>query len=246
MRYACVFLVLFIVSACSQPQLEVNTIVERAFDAHGKDLWGSMNTLSYEKESRVYNADGTIRVQTLQYHDYHFQPDFSAQVRWNADGESHEITYSAGSATKTVKGEQVTDQEVLASATASVNAALYTVSQPFKLTDPGVMLTYEGVDMLEEGEEVHVVKASYSTENENHTKNDAWWYYFDVDTYLCRATMVHHGTTYSYIKNLAYDRSSGIVLNAHRKGYAVDSTRKILYHQSEYFYRGYKVLPEGR
>lgn len=241
MRYACAVLVLLLFTACERKEVDLAALLTKVYDAHGFTAWNAITELAYVKESVVYNADGSKRLQTVQSHKYQMKPAFSAEVQWESGSDKHEIIYSEGTTQKTVNGEQITDLKVLKSAGESVNAALYTLSQPFKLSDPGVMLTYEGVDRLEEGEEVYVIKASYDTENDNHTKNDEWWYYFDVETYLCRATMVHHGTTYSYIKNLEYDHTTDVVFNYHRKGYAVDSTRKMLYHQSEYYYRNYKL-----
>ena len=239
------FSFLFVACGPTKSTVDVQEIVDKAYEAHGhKEMWDGLLALSYEKESKVYNADGSIRVNSLQQHRYEMMDGFKATVSWEAGADAHEIRYTDAGAEKLINGALITDETTKAKAYEAVNAARYTVSQPFKLSDPGVVLTYEGEDTLEEGERVHVVKASYSTENKNHSKNDEWWYYFDVDTYLCRATMVHHGTTYSYIKNLEYDRSTGFVLNYHRKGYAVDSARNILYHQSEYFYRNYKVLFE--
>ena len=229
-----------IIFSC-QSEVDVQSIVDQAYQAHGKALWDNLSTLHYEKESKVYNADGSVRVNTLQQHRYGFGEEFWAIVNWESNGDKHEINYTDKGAEKFVNGERVVDEKVEASAYESVNAARYTVSQPFKLNDPGVVLSYEGKDELEDGSKVYVVKASYSTENENHSKNDEWWYYFDVESYRCLATMVHHGTTYSYIRNLEFDESTGIVFNYHRKGYAVDSARNILYHQSEYFYRNYMV-----
>lgn len=219
----------------------MQTIVDKAYEAHGKALWDELSLLRYEKQSKVYNADGSERVNSLQQHHYQFGKDFGAIVTWVVDGDRHEINYTDAGARKYVNGERVVSEKTEASAYESVNAARYTVSQPFKLNDPGVLLSYEGEEVLEDSLRVHVVKASYSTDNENHTKNDEWWYYFDVESFLCKATMVHHGTTYSFIRNLEYDTSTGIVFNYHRKGYAVDSARNILYHQSEYFYRNYMV-----
>ncbi len=242
MRYILLLLSVLLVSACDDQTIDADTIVQRAYTAHGgKVVWDNISELSYEKESVVYNADGSTRLKTLQHHHYRMRPEFSAIIEWRSNGEAHRIEYSGSDARKWVDSTEITDQAIQASSAESVNAARYTVSQPFKLTDPGVALSYEGLDRLEEGEQVHVIKASYNTENENHTKNDDWWYYFDVETYLCLATMVHHGSTYSYIRNLEYDHTTDIVFNYHRKGYAVDSTRKVLYHQSEYFYRDYKV-----
>lgn len=242
MRHCSLLLLSILVLGCESPALDAETIVQRAYVAHGgKAVWDSIAELRYEKESVVYNADGTTRVQSLQEHHYRMNPEFSAVIEWQSGEGKHKIQYTDQGASKWVDTVEVTDLAIQASSYESVNAARYTVSQPFKLSDSGVLLSYEGVDTLEEGEQVHVIKAVYSTENENHTKNDEWWYYFDVDTYLCLATMVHHGSTYSYIKNLKYDHTTDIVFNYHRKGYAVDSTRKILYHQSEYYYRGYEI-----
>lgn len=242
MRYCFFLLSSILIFGCQSPALDAETILKRAYKAHGgKVIWGSIKELQYEKESVVYNADGSTRIQSLQQHHYLMNPEFSAVIQWQSDGSNHEIQYTDEGARKLVDDVEIIDPTVQASSYESVNAARYTVSQPFKLSDPGVILTYEGIDILEEGEQVHVIKASYDTENDNHSKNDEWWYYFDIETYLCLATMVHHGTTYSYIKNLKYDHSTDIVFNFHRKGYAVDSTRKVLYHQSEYYYRNYKL-----
>ncbi|MCE7993243.1 MAG: hypothetical protein HEP71_14750 [Roseivirga sp.] len=242
MRFSTFFLAVLFVSGCRGELIDVDTIVQKAYTAHGgKAIWDSISELSYEKESVVYNADGGTRFQNLQRHHYVMRPQFSAQLEWQSNDEEHRIEYTHVGARKWIDDVEVMDSVIQASSSESVNAARYTVSQPFKLTDPGVILSYEGMDILEAGEQVYVIKASYSTDNENHTKSDEWWYYFDVDTYLCLATMVHHGSTYSYIKNLEYDYSTDIVFNYHRKGYAVDSTRKVLYHQSEYYYHDYKL-----
>lgn len=246
MRYSrsIVFLVVMgsLISSCNERPIDAEGIVAKAYLAHGgKANWDKIDALNYQKESVVYDAEGTILVKHLQVHRYNFRPNFNATVNWEDGAQSHEIQFTDASASKYVDEELIEDKSVSESAYNSVNAARYTVSQPFKLSDTGVQLTYEGIDELEEGQKVHVVKASYNMENENHTDNDEWWYFFDLDTYLCLATMVHHGTTFSYIKNLEFDRSTNIVFNSHRKGYSVDSARNILYHQSEYFYRDYKI-----
>jgi len=237
-----VLLTIFLSSSCEEKPIDAASIVAKAYDAHGgKVNWDKINVLNYQKESVVYDAEGAIRVKSLQQHRYNFRPSFNATIDWEDNVQSHQIQFTDARALKYVDDELINDKSVTESAYNSVNAARYTVSQPFKLSDSGVQLTYEGIDELEEGQKVHVVKASYNMENENHTDNDEWWYFFDLDTYLCLATMVHHGTTFSYIKNLEFDRSTNIVFNSHRKGYSVDSARNILYHQSEYFYRDYKI-----
>uniref|UniRef100_UPI0040477CA7 DUF6503 family protein n=1 Tax=Roseivirga sp. TaxID=1964215 RepID=UPI0040477CA7 len=242
MRYVIFLWVSLFFVSCKSPVLDANTIVAKAYEAHGgKDAWDRIGTLRYQKESTVYNADGSTRVQSLQDHDYTMQPTFSAVVKWNEDTSYHQITLKDGIAKKWINVKELIDEKVRAAAEEAVYTALYTVSQPFKLSDPGVILSFEGEDVLEEGQAVYVVKASYNTANENHTQSDEWWYFFDQSSYLCLATMVHHGSTYSYIKNLEFDHTTDIIFNGHRKGYAVDSVRKILYHQSEYFYRNYQI-----
>jgi hypothetical protein len=237
-----VLLIIFLNYSCESKSLDAEVIVAKAYDAHGRKAnWDKINVLNYQKESIVYDAEGAIRVKSLQEHRYNYRPKFNATIDWEEADQNHQIQFTDARALKYIDEELINDETVAESAYNSVNAARYTVSQPFKLSDKGVQLTYEGIDELEEGQQVHVVKASYNMENENHTDNDEWWYFFDVDTYLCMATMVHHGTTYSYIKNLKFDHSTNIVFNSHRKGYSVDSARNILYHQSEYFYRNYII-----
>ena len=143
-----------------QPEVDVQSIVDKAYAAHGKALWDDLSALHYEKQSTVYNADGSVRVNSLQQHHYEFGPEFWAIVHWESDGEAHEINYTDAGAKKYVNEEQVMDQNAEASAYEAVNAARYTVSQPFKLNDPGVVLSYEGEEVIEDSVRVHVVKAS--------------------------------------------------------------------------------------
>ena len=240
--FNCFLALLLIITSCNDKPLDAESIVAKAYEAHGgKQTWDEVSLLTYQKESKVYDQEGNFRVNTLQEHQYVMLPEFTGSISWHAQEVDHEIRFGEGSAQKYEGGQQVDDDRISASSMETVWTALYTVSQPFKLSDPGVMIYYEGIEALEEGQEVHTIRAEYNKDNDNHTKSDTWWYYFDTENFLCVATLVHHGETFSYIKNLEFDRSTGIVFNHHRKGYAVDKDRNILFHQSEYFYRNFQI-----
>jgi len=48
--------------------------------------------------------------------------------------------------------------------------------------------------------------------------------------------MVHHGSTFSYIKNTKYENKTGLSLNAERKSYMTDSLRNVKFLRAHYEY----------
>ena len=108
--------------------------------------------------------------------------------------------------------------------------------------DKGVILSHEGMDTLEDGQEVEVIKAVYNADkNPHHTQSDVWWYYFDAKDARMVAYFIQHDDHYSYIKNLAYTTVGGFLLPTQRGSYRVDADRKILFTKAEYEYSNWQV-----
>ena len=100
----------------------------------------------------------------------------------------------------------------------TVAVALFVIDVPFKMMDKGVVLSYEGVDTLEDGQRVEVIKAIYNADkNDHHTKSDTWWYYFDADSGAYSGSMVYHAPTYAYIENTAKNEKLPLIMNTYRK-----------------------------
>lgn len=213
-------------------------LLEDAITAHGGlDQWKKVQSIGYEKTTHLYLPDGELEKSVIQQHFYRLSPKLSGTIRWTVDSVAYEISYADGKAKKVVNGEVATADDVLQQAKDDFLAAYFTLCQPFKLQDEGTKLTYLGSDRLEDEQEVAVLKVEYP----GAQKADTWWYYFHPQTSHVLANMVDHGKGFSYIKNLAYDQSTGIVFNRHRKSYTVDSVRNIQYLRAEYFNRGFQV-----
>lgn len=75
--------------------------------------------------------------------------------------------------------------------------------------------------------------------------DDRWWFYIDVETDELVANMVNHLDHHSFIDNLAFDTTTILTLNAHRKSYFTDSLRNVRYLRAEYFYTDFELVLEG-
>jgi len=242
-RIFCFCIIALLTSSCiyQQKNSELH-VLEKSIEAHGGlDAWRSIDSLNYDKKVILYYENGSVESQVIQHHEYILSPSFSASINWVVDTVEHRILHQGDSTIKLIDGNSVNDSLILQSAFNTVMSAKYVVSQPFKLLDDGVDLTYQGKEGLEDNRSVDVLLADYDTTNSNHTKNDRWWYYFDSNSSLCVANMVNHGETFSYIKNLSYDSTTGIVFNRHRKSYRVDKDKNIEFLRAEYFYENYRI-----
>ena len=68
---------------------------------------------------------------------------------------------------------------------------------PFKLTDPGVILTYEGMDSTTLQKRVHALKVEYEEGAGSAGGMHTWWYYFDEHTYDLVANYLDYGEGHS-------------------------------------------------
>ena len=55
------------------------------------------------------------------------------------------------------------------------------------------------------------------------------------------ANRVDHLGRLSFIENLSFDETSGLVLHKHRKSYFVNTDNSVKYLRAEYFYGDYKI-----
>lgn len=216
------------------------SIIKRAIDhAGGLDQWESIKQLKYTKDFSLLFEDGTVEKAFKQVHNYQYSP-LSIQIESEENGELIRTIQQDGGFTRTVNGSELeTSQEALAKA---VNTSTYVVSMPFKLLDPGAQLSYEGVQTLEGGAEVDVIKVAYNADKHaNHSTSDVWKYYFSKEDGRILANWVDAGDHFALIENLSFVREGGILFNKERKSYRVDSLGNKLYLRAEYLYDNYAV-----
>jgi len=243
--------IIFLIFSCGQvphskrllaeeeTSMKAEQVVSLSIETHGgQRTWENLESISYNKSITLFDSLGVIESKATQHHYYQLKPELRGTISWLANGDSLKIEYADQNAIKYVNGIAETTPESLKSAKNSFLSSFYVLFQPFKLMDEGTHLEYMGEDILGDSSKVNVIQPTYARGAEG---SDRWWYYFDKNTNRLLANMVNHSPTYSYIVNLAYDETTGILFNAHRKSYFVDSLRTVRYLRAEYFYDDYII-----
>jgi len=247
------FLFLLIVFSCATTKDATNpyahigdqkvvALLKKSFKTiGGLENWQNKKELHYQKHGKLIFESGEIESEVIQQHDYFFDKNPSINISWKADGKNHKIKSIEGKAIKQVDG-QIDANVKQSSLNTTVIVAQFVIDVPFKMMDKGVILSYEGMDTLEDGQKVEVIKAIYNADkNEHHTKSDTWWYYFDAADSRMVAYFIKHDGRYSYIKNLSYTESGGFIFPKERGSYRADKDRKILFTRAEYQYSNWEV-----
>ncbi|MFT4575601.1 MAG: hypothetical protein ACI9SI_000511, partial [Polaribacter sp.] len=84
----------------------------------------------------------------------------------------------------------------------------------------------------------YVIQVGYTNDTEI---SDKWFYYFETKTYQLVATKVVHGARISMIKNVSYDKSTGLLFNHHRKSFFIKPSGEMDYLRAEYFYTNFYI-----
>jgi len=211
------------------------SLLSRAAKAHGgQSNWQRLKSLQYTKQTTLFREDGSIESDVMENHDYRWEPDFSATIRWEEAEKSYRINQDADGTTLTIGEMEVTDSSQITTARRKVKAALYTVSQPFNILNDQHLAQYEGMDTISGGQEVEVVKIAYPGGDA-----DTWWYFFDPETGRCVANLVYHEPTYALIHNRSFEQVGSLLLHRERETYRVDSLRQIQYIRARYQYYDY-------
>ena len=217
-------------------------IVNRAIEKSGGwENWKNIESISYKKRSILYHEDGSKESDITQFHEYKMDQDLSGNIFWKDEKGSHSIVYQEGAALEYLNGSMIDGSRE--SATKTFNSAIYVLFIPFKLMDPGVELRYMGQENIAEGQVADVIKASYDTQTHvNHSTDDIWYFYFDVETGEYLAYLVHHEPTYAYVINTKNDSSQAITTPIYRESYRSDADRNKQYLRGEFFYSDYVLF----
>ena len=201
--------------------------------------WQQLEEIRYQKHSVLYLSDSSIESEVIQQHIYRMRPAFESDISWEVNDDRHLLQYTPDQTRKYVNDNlQEADETALRE---SVMSSFYVLGMPFKLLDAGVLLTYKGITDFE-GFQAHAMEARYSSGNyENHSTDDLWWYYFDVEGSGFLGAMVYHAPTYALIRNLKFDVTTPIKFHAHRKSYRTDSLRNKQFLRAQFWYEDYKV-----
>ncbi len=234
--YLCV-----IVFSCEQEQkLTAQNIVARSIEAHGGlDLWKEAKSLSFDKSTILFKRNGSIEKEIKQRQEFQLQPKLTGTFHDLKLIGNQGFHYDGETYWKMANDSvwEVSDSLEMSNLKNTLMAAHYVVCQPFKLLDANAILNYKGVEEMDD-KRVHAIEVSYKGDLEN---SDQWIFYFEVESFKLIANKVKHNTNISLIKNLSFDKSSGMMFNAHRKSYTLTEEGTIDYLRAEYLYENFEV-----
>ena len=208
--------------------------------AGGLDNWNNIKTLQFKKDYELFLEDGSVERGAKQFHEYNFFPK-TIKIESKEGETQKDLFFEDGKANQKVNGEinKEAKQESLMN---SIYTSTFVIEIPFKFLDHGAEISHAGLDTLETGEAVEVLRVDYHPEKYNNlTTEDTWWLYFDQKDYRLHGYMVKHKDHHSYVQNLTTTTENGFLFPTHRKSYRVDTDRNILYLRAEYFYKNYAV-----
>lgn len=217
------------------PDQEAGNVVKKAIEeAGGWEKWADKKTLSYTKVIQYFDSMGAMEREIRQLHQYRLHPHLKIKISWEEDGNDYTIINNGQQAWKLKNGQQLTEQSDINHAWNSSFGSHYVMCMPFKLTDPGTVLTYEGLDTLANGQVVHSIKTTYKEGAGSAAGIHTWWYYFDKDDYGLAANFLDYGDGFSYTQYEAFAEIEGIKLNKERKSYSTSADRDLEYVKTVY------------
>ena len=204
--------------------------------AGGMENWKNLDSIQFYKTTKLYLADGTVEDSTYQLHTYYMHPDMNGKYSWKMNGEKMEVRFEDGQASKYINGLKVElDEKEEDKLRLGFLGAQFVMCLPFKLNDPGVQLSIDGKSIINE-KNVDVLKASYNTSNDNHTKSHDWWHYINSESGELEGYKVHHPPTFAQVINVKTTTLKGIKFPVYRRTYRVDENDNREYLRGEFWY----------
>lgn len=211
------------------PDTEAGNIVRMAIDwAGGWESWAGKKTVSYQKTTTYLDSTGATERQVRQLHQYQLHPAFKARMSWVEKGDEYVIVNNGQQAWKFKNGEEMTGQDAKNHAWNSSFGSHYVFSMPFKLADPGVILTYEGLDTLDNGQEVYSLKVAYEEGAGSSGGMHDWWYFFDPETNALTANFLDHGNGFSYTTYEDFDTIGELQIQSKRHSYLTNEKKAMI------------------
>ena len=201
-------------------------------EAGGISRWRQLSSVSFKKESILYNENGEIEQEVMQHYQYQIQPDFAAKINWITHGIDHQVNYNNQTLSHAENGTPI-------SATPAdldlVLGGWYVMKGPYNLLENMKNLQMDGNTLINDVA-VFVVKINPKTESDH-----IWWYYFDKSTGDFIASRVFHDPIYAFISNDEMMEISGIKWPKSRTTYRVDGEGRILFKRASFTYSEYDV-----
>lgn len=207
---------------------EAGDIIRKSIDTFGGwDTWAAKNTLTYMKITQSYDSLGTRLKETRQLHQYQLRPLFKAHISWQEGDDKYLIIYNGQQAWKLKNGKEMTEENDRKQAYNSSLGSHYVMCMPFKLTDPGTVLSSEGIDTLANKKVVKTVKTTYLKGAGSAAGKHTWWYFFDPQSGNLTANFIDYGEGYSFTEYTDFITVGNVKVSKMRKSYATNKDREI-------------------
>lgn len=211
--------------------------VRRGIDAAGGwEAWAAKRTVEFRKTTVRFAADGKVAGSVVERHRYRLQPSLGMRIESEREGRQVVLINNGGQAWKFIDGQGATDQAARDQAWNSTFGSQYVFAMPFKLTDPGTVLTDAGPVRLPDGASAHAITASYQPGAGSAAGMHTWTYYFDPTTARLLANHLAFGpqtTDYSYTEYADYHTVDGLTVAERRVSYQSNAAAQRLAKTSE-------------
>lgn len=221
---------------------KVKVLLEKTFKkTGGLDNWTNKKSIKFKKYFALFDSLGNTEMSVNQIHEYYYTPNEEINISWTKDNETHLIHSENGKITKIASGKADSSYNPISTKN-TVLSSTFVVNIPFNLLDEGIVFEHEGIDTLDGGPVVEVLRADFNPEaHNNHSTKDTWWYYFDKEEHHLVGYMVQHADHFSYVKNLSFTEVNGFTFPVKRKSWRVTKDRETLYLRAEYEYSDYEI-----
>ncbi len=221
---------------------KVRQILEESLDrAGGISDWKSVVKLKFDKVTTLYDSTGQMETETEQQHRFYYQPHHIVEIIWQDEDGNHQLLTKDGKASKYINGQKLSGIDEKA-ALDRILSAEYAATLPFKLLDPHMDFTYEGIDTLFDELFVHVIRANYQPHQTRLSDSlDTWWHYFNVNNFQHEGYKVQHDDHSNLVINNEYIRTNDFVFPGKRSSYRLDDCGEQQFLRASYQYRNFKV-----
>ncbi|MFT4566949.1 MAG: hypothetical protein ACI9FN_001911, partial [Saprospiraceae bacterium] len=202
-------------------------IVRKAIEyAGGWDTWGKKENFSFYKKITQVDSAGAVIKTTRQLHQYSMGIGFQGRMTWTVNEDEFIIVNTGEESRKYKNGSELTDDKSKNEAWNSSFGSHYVISMPFKLTDPGTILTYDGIDAETLHKPVHAVKVNYEKGAGSTGGMHTWWYYFDIENYDLLGNYLDYGKGQSLTTYETFTEVEDIRLHLKRYSYASNKKKE--------------------
>ena len=211
------------------PDNEAGNVVRKAIDyAGGWESWASKKNLSLTRVKQRIDSTGVVYANNRQFLKYRLPPDYKARMTWEANGDKITIINNGQQAWKFKNGVELTDQYSRDRAWNTSFGSNYSLTMPFKLTDPGALLSYEGLDTLSTGTVVHAIRVDYEKGAGSAGGMHTWRYFFDKETYALTANYLQAEPDFSFSFYDSFAEVDGIKIINKKRVYVSNVDRVLI------------------